>query len=381
MKIGIVGCGFVADYYLTTLRNHPQLTVAAVFDRDPERAARFARHHGLRVAPSLDALLSDPGIGLVVNLTNPAAHFEVSRAALQAGKHVYSEKPLAMDLGQARELVELSERAGLVLASAPCTALGEAAQTVWKALRDDRLGRVRLVYAELDDGPVHQMGFRDWRSVSGSPWPYEDEFRVGCTLEHAGYYLTWFATFFGPAESITAFSTSLVPEKVPGEPVATPDFAVACLRYPSGMAVRLTCSILAPHQRGLTVVGDKAVLRLEDCWDFGTPIHVLPRNKMGIRAEKYPRLAALAGVGPKRLPLVRKPRFHYKVPGANRIDFARGVAEAAAAAAEKRPCRLHARMSLHVNELTLAMQHPGELGTPRKLTTAFEPVLPQPWAA
>jgi predicted dehydrogenase len=380
MHVGIVGCGFVADYYMTTLQNHPSLSVAGVFDRDSARAETFARFHHLRAYTSLDELLDDPTIELVVNLTNPSSHYEVSRAALERGRHVYSEKPLAMSLGDAERLVELAERRNLVLAGAPCTVLGEAAQTVWKTIRDGRLGTIRLVYAELDDGPIHQMNYRDWRSISGAPWPYDDEFKVGCTLEHAGYYLTWLATFFGPARRVTTFSSCLVQDKGAAERYTTPDFSVGCLEFASGVVARLTCSLLAPHERGMQIIGDKGVLHVEDCWDFGTSVRFLPRTKMGIRAEKHPTLARLAGLGPRSVPLARRPTFKWKVPGANRIDFARGVAEAAEAATERRPCRLSARMALHVNELALAMQHPVELGTPRTIATSFEPPAPMPWS-
>ncbi|HET9155275.1 MAG TPA: Gfo/Idh/MocA family oxidoreductase, partial [Myxococcaceae bacterium] len=123
MQIAVVGCGFVADYYLNTLRNHPGLEVAGVFDRDPERAERFARFHRLLQYRSLDEALEDPRAELVVNLTNPSSHHEVSLAALERGKHVYSEKPLALSLDQAKALVTLAEQKRLVLAGAPCTVL------------------------------------------------------------------------------------------------------------------------------------------------------------------------------------------------------------------------------------------------------------------
>src|SRR5262249_19068502 len=150
---------------------------------------------------SLDELLADSRVEVVLNLTNPSSHYEVSRLTLLAGKHVYSEKPMAMRFDEAKELVELAENRRLQISSAPCSLLGETAQTMWKVLREERVGPVRLVYAELDDGLVHKMPYKLWLSESGAPWPYEDEFEVGCTVEHAGYYLTWLAAFFGPIES------------------------------------------------------------------------------------------------------------------------------------------------------------------------------------
>ncbi len=213
MRIGIVGCGYVADFYLSTMPNHPELELAGVVDQDGGRARRFAEAHRTRDYGSLAALLDDSQVSLVVNLTNPRNHHDVSRACLEAGKHVYSEKPLATVWPQAVELVELAERKGLQIVSAPCTVLGEAAQTVWRAVREGQIGPVRLVYAELDDGMVHRENYQNWISATGSPWPFKDEFEVGCTLEHAAYYVTWLAAMFGPAASVTSFASCQNPRQ------------------------------------------------------------------------------------------------------------------------------------------------------------------------
>src|SRR3954447_5659203 len=241
MRVAIVGCGFVADYYVRTLPVHPELELVGVMDRDAQRAQRFAAYYSLARYDSLDELLADPRIEIVLNLTSPSSHYEVSKRALLAGKHVYSEKPMAMSFDEAKELVELAESKVLQISSAPCSLLGETAQTIWKALREQRVGPVRLVYAELDDGLVHKMPYKLWLSESGTPWPYQDEFEVGCTLEHAGYYLTWLVAFFGPVETVSAFSSCLVPDKNCGVPPAksTPDFSVACLKFASSVVARL----------------------------------------------------------------------------------------------------------------------------------------------
>src|SRR5262249_60774478 len=108
------GCGFVADYSLNALRNRPGLEVAGVFDRDPERAERFARFHRLRQYRSLDEALDDPRAELVVNLTNPSSHHEVSRAALERGKTGNPEKPRAPRLTQPSRGVPPAEQKGAV---------------------------------------------------------------------------------------------------------------------------------------------------------------------------------------------------------------------------------------------------------------------------
>ena len=196
MRIAFVGCGYVADLYMATLRRHPELELVGVHDRDPVRQARFSAYHGLSSWPTLEALLADERVEMVLNLTNPRSHFEVTRACLEAGKHVYSEKPLAMEVSQAEELVALAARKGVRISGAPSRLLAEPAQTMWKALRDGAIGKPYLAYAEMDDGLLHRMAFRGWISPSGAPWPYVDELEVGNTLEHAGYALTWLCLLY-----------------------------------------------------------------------------------------------------------------------------------------------------------------------------------------
>ena len=167
MNLAIIGCGFVADYYLETLPVHPELKLLGVTDRDPDRVARFSAFHSVPSYGSLEELLGDNRVELVLNLTNPESHYMITKACLESGKHVYSEKPLAMEIAEARSLVEIAEARGQRLSSAPCNLLGETAPTVWKALRQRQVGTVRLVYAEIDDGMVFRMAYRKWISNSG----------------------------------------------------------------------------------------------------------------------------------------------------------------------------------------------------------------------
>jgi predicted dehydrogenase len=307
---------------------------------------------------------------MVLNLTNPRSHYDVSKAALLAGKHVYSEKPLAMNLKHATELVELAESKGLLIASAPCSLLGETAQTLRRALRENVVGQVRVVYAEMDDGMVHRMPYKKWLSASGTPWPFKDEFEIGCTLEHAGYYLAWLVAFFGPATSVTSFTATQVPDKVPGETLdmQSPDFSVACIQFKSGVVARLTCSILAPHDHALKIVGDKGVLYTDDSWDYRSPVY--SRKMHTIRRKTF-----LSPIKTKH-PLLDSGLAQAKTRGAQKMDFSRGPAELAAEITEKRACRLSARYSLHVNELALAIHSARDLGATYKMTTSFTAVEP-----
>ena len=325
MQVAIVGCGFVSDYYVKTIAEHENLNLIGCFDKEPGRAAQLAESESIRQYSSLADLIEDNQVEIVINLTNPRNHYSVSKAALEAGKHVYSEKPLAMTIAEAKELVDIANKKKLQISSAPCSCLSETAQTIWKALREHVVGKVHLIYAEMDDGLVHKMPYEQWVSTHGIPWPFKDEFEVGCTLEHAGYYLTWLTMFFGPAESVTAFSSCLIPaaEKCSGVSLTPPDaadFSVACIKFASGVVARLTCSIVAPHDHSLRIIGDEGVMSIKDCWYYGDPVYIQRMVKIRRKVFMNPLK--------KRYPLVRKPaKFNYK--GSQQMDFCRGVAEMA----------------------------------------------------
>jgi len=361
MKIGIVGCGYVADFYMTTLANHRELELVGVYDRDAGRRAAFSRHYGARAYDSLGALLAEPDIRLVLNLTNPHSHFEVSKAALEAGKHVYSEKPLAMAYEDAEALVALAEARGLSLSGAPASVLGEAGATAKAAVDAGKVGRVRLVYAELEDGPVFLEPLHKWRSASGAPWPAHDEFKVGCTLEHAGYYLTWMCAMFGPVERMTTFASRRFEDKGTGQPPEeiAADFSTACLEFGSGVVARITCGLVAPVDRSLHIVGDEGVLTVMDSWASQGAIYL--RSPTGEAAGLTGRvLRRLQRHLPGRSFLGRKlpvPRFGGKLPAyPSCMDFARGPAFQAAAIESGEAPLLSARFVLHVTEIALAMQ-------------------------
>ena len=263
MNLAFIGCGYVAEFYGKTLGNYPSLKLVGACDRNAQNLDAFLCLWPARKYASLEELLADSSVELVLNLTNPRSHFEVTRSCLEADKHVYSEKPLAMDAEQAAELVALARRKDLYLASAPCSVLSETAQTVWKALRDGVIGKVRLVYANFDDGMIApKLSPWTWRNDSGVLWPAKDEFEVGCTYEHAGYVLTWLAAFFGPALRTTSFASCQLPDK--GIPVGSmaPDFTVGCIEYGDDVVARVTCSLVAPKDKSLTIIGDDGIL---DC--------------------------------------------------------------------------------------------------------------------
>jgi predicted dehydrogenase len=228
-----------------------------------------------------------------------------------------------------------------------------------------------LIYAELDDDFIPQAPYRGWISESGAPWPYEDEMRVGCTLEHAGYYLTWLIGFFGPVRTVVAASADIIPGKLEGGGAA-PDFSTAILFFESGMVARLTCSIVAPHDHRIRVFGDSGVIEVKNAWDNEAPVRYRRRYTIRRRLINHPF--------PQRIRI--KSPTHPKVgrTGAASMNFALGPAEMLDAIHEGRPCRLSADFALHLNEVTLAIQNASDQVGVQHMQTRCAPVEPMPWA-
>jgi predicted dehydrogenase len=370
--IAIVGCGYAADFYMMNLQNYPQLYLIGAYDRDIDRLNAFCNHYGTRPFTSLADLLSDIDVEVILNLTNPSQHHRVSLAALEAGRHVYSEKPFALDLDEGRHLIEVARRNGFQLASAPCTLLGEPAQTAWAALRRGEIGRPLLIFAELNEGMAHKMLHSRWISPSGAVWPFQDEFQTGCALEHGSYVLTWLTAFFGRIESVTANTFVLAEDKHASEKLG-PDFSCAVLRFANGVVARITLSIIAPVDHGLTIVGEDGVLEVADVWDFDSPVSIRrPEEPDASDPSRYLK-------DKTNYPLLRGPERPFRYHDSHNMDMMRGVAELAHAISLGQQSRLSGDRALHILEATLAMSDTqGE--TCHQMETPFEPVEPMPWA-
>ncbi len=371
-RIGIIGTGFVADLYMRSLETAQGLDLIGAHDVRDARLSQFCEYWNVKAFETRDALLSaiGPG-GILLNLTNPLAHYEISKAGLAAGCHVYSEKPLAMRMDHAQDLHALAAKAGLMLASAPCSFLGEAAQTVGAALRGAVAGKPRLIYAELDDGFIPQAPYAKWQSESGAPWPAGDEFRVGCTLEHAGYYLTWLIALFGSVRTVVAASSRQVSDQLPVDDPA-PDVSVAILFFASGVMARLTCSIIAPHDHALRIICDKGVIELDEAWNNAAKVRFRRRFAIRRRLVSAPFARTLRVPGPTRPKTGRW--------GSASMNFMLGVSEMAEAIVQNRPSRMSADLALHLTEVTLAIQNAGETTGAQTMRSRCDPIQPMPWA-
>ncbi|MHB9022753.1 MAG: Gfo/Idh/MocA family protein [Armatimonadota bacterium] len=352
VRVAIAGCGNVAKPYANHIKSYPHVELVGFFDLLPERAAAFVAEHGGKVYSSLEALLADASVDLVVNLTIHHAHAEVVRKCLEAGKHVHTEKPLALSSEEAAALVQLAEDNGLRLSSAPITFMGEAQQTAWKYIRDGKLGPVRVIYAEVNHGRIE-----GWHP---NPEPF---YQVGALWDVGVYPLTLMTTFFGPVIGVTAVGRVVYPDRVTteGRPfhIDTPDFVVTVLEFAGGQMARLTTNFYIRNTKqggSLEFHGDAGSLYLENFQSFGA-------------AVEYAQYGAdpLAPVE-----LVREPF--------QGIEFGRGVDELATAILENRPQRATGKHAAHVIDILDSISRSLKEGRRVEVTSTFTPPQPMEWA-
>jgi predicted dehydrogenase len=355
LRIGVLGCGNISTRYCQTLQAYPDhADTVAYYDLLPERAEQFAEEFGGRAVASIEQMLADPEIDLILNLTIHTAHFETTRQALEAGKDVFCEKPLSLSYAQAQALCELAESKGLTLAGAPMVFLGEAQQTLWKQIRSGVTGQPRLVYAEVNHGRIES-----WHPAPG---PF---YGVGPLWDVGVYPLTLATTFFGPARRVaTAYQRVLYPHRQTKEGVDftidTPEFTTAVIELASGVIVRLTTNFYVhrenSHQKGrFEVHGDAGSAVLTDFQNFEKPVE-----------------ASAFGEPLETVPFVREPF--------EGIEWARGITELAEAKAEGRRPRVTGRQAAHIVEIIEAVGQAAQNGETVELTSTFEPPSPMPWA-
>ena len=350
MRIALVGAGNIADRYAAAITGAEELELAGATDLDGARADALVAEFGGRAYPDLATVLADDGVDTVVNLTVPRAHAEVTTAALEAGKHVHSEKPLALRHADAARLVELAGGHGLRLSSAPATLLGEAQQTLWKHVREGAVGRVRVVYAEANWDRIERW-HADPRSL----------YEVGPAVDVGVYPITILTAMFGPVRRVNAYATTLEPERtlldgtafVPG----APDFVVALLEHEDGVVSRLTATFyVGPcKQRGLEVHGDDGSLYMPT-W-----------SEANSRLELQQRGGDYATIPPVREPF----------PG---IDWGRALVDLAHAIEEGRPHRAGAEHAAHVVEVLEAVATASADGGTVRVSSSFPIPEPMDWA-
>lgn len=274
IKVGIIGCGKISGIYMENCPKFEVLDLVACADLDLNRAREQAALYGIPRACTTEELLSDPEIGIVINLTIPAVHAEVSLQALRAGKHVYVEKPLTVSLEEGRQVLEEAQARGLLIGSAPETFFGAGIQTALGLIEDGVIGR-----------PVSATAFM--MSRGHEHWHPDPEFYYapggGPMFDMGPYYLTALVQLLGPIARIAGITGKALPERtITSEkkygsrvPVEVPTHVAGTLEFESGAIASLITSFdifggssLPP----IEIHGTEGSLLVPDPNTFGGPV-------------------------------------------------------------------------------------------------------------
>lgn len=286
VKIGVIGCGMISEVYMNNItKRFGNMELTACADLVDAAAEKRAEQFGIR-ACTVEELLADPEIEIVLNLTIPQAHAEVSRQALEAGKNVYSEKPLAVDFEEGEELISYAQSHKLLIGSAPDTFLGDGLQQVRKLLDEGKIGRPFAAQAfMMSRGPEHFHPNPAFFYQKGA----------GPLLDWGPYYLTALVALFGPVVKVTGAGKNPIPErKVLSEKsekygqtfhVEVPTYITSILEFANGMLVTLTLTFdlqnryPEAHLPYIQIYGTEGVLNVPDVNQFAGPIQIRKDGK------------------------------------------------------------------------------------------------------
>jgi predicted dehydrogenase len=284
MKTALIGCGMISDIYLENGRNSFNiLDIVGCSDIRPERSAAKAEKFGIRQMTN-EEILADPAIELVINTTYPVSHYAVAKAALLAGKHVYSEKMIATTLAEAQELEQLARARNLLIGCAPDTFMGAGLQTARKLLDAGLIGAPVAAQAIIVRGYHHERMRTDPEKRFAFCPGGGIIFDVGC------YYLTGLVNLLGPVRRVCGFSqTRDANERIyrhPDNPeygqvmsIETPNNTAGTLEFEN----KVICCVLTSSEsvnvtNSFVIHGTDGRLVLSDPNTFGGPIHVQTRS-------------------------------------------------------------------------------------------------------
>lgn len=362
VNIGVIGCGMVSHAYLGTIARAPDLALKALASRTMRSAERQAALYGGRPT-NVDALLDDPDIAVVVNLAPPAVHHELGRRVLEAGKHLYSEKPFAIRLEDAHDLMALADTRGLSIGCAPDTFLGEGHQATRRLIDSGAIGTVT--------GGAMAFGTRGMESWHPDP-AFFYAHGGGPLLDVGPYYVTQLVNLLGPVVEVAAIGTAPQSTRTVTTPgrqgetvrVEVPTTVNGALLFANGANISLAMSwdVRAHGRRPIELYGTDGSMLAPDPNQFaGEPrLHegnswASSERPAGPAMDEAAVTAAIqqlgAGIDPMTGGAVGPETMA-------RLGDRRGLGllDLVAAIQHKRPPRCSAQLATHVLEALLALQ-------------------------
>ena len=355
-RVGVIGCGNISGIYLTNLeKKFGNVEVAAVADVVPERAQAEAAEHGIARACSVEELLADAGIEVVLNLTVPLAHAEVTLQAIAAGKHVYTEKPLAVSLRDGERILTLARKKGVRVGAAPDTFLGAGIQTCIRLINEGAIGM-----------PVAATAFMTCHGHEG--WHPDPAFYYaqggGPVFDMGPYYFTALVALLGPARRVCGSVQRTFPRRTVGSgpkegdiiDVLVPTHAAGTIDFAVGAVATFVMSFDVWHAQlpRIEIYGSEGSLSVPDPNTFGGPVRIRGSTDEEWRDVPVPPLYAEDSRG-------------------------LGLSEMVDAMKQDRPHRASGAMGLHVLEIMHAVHEASS--AERYATLRFAVDRPEPFSA
>ncbi|MGO7592019.1 Gfo/Idh/MocA family protein [Rhizobium leguminosarum] len=349
LRIGVVGCGNISLAYMRNAPLFRGVEIIACADLNADAAKRRAAEFDLRAA-DVDSLVDDRNIDLILNLTIPAAHFDVSMRALSAGKHVFTEKPLGVTAAEGRRLVDAAAAKGLMLGSAPDTFLGAAGRHARRQMEAGAIGK-------LVTGTAFMMG-RGMEHWHPDPSFYYQA-GAGPVMDMGPYYLTMMVNLMGPIRRVQAVATTgqeerLITAEGPKQGttfrVGTPTSVLSLLEFDCGATVTFGSSwdVFRHSNHPIELHGTEGSLRLPDPDNFGGSVALSSRGAPWQETDTSGEL-----FGAINWPIAAPDRANYRMLGL--ADLARAIIEG-------RAPRASGNLALHVLEVMEAILRAGETG-------------------
>jgi predicted dehydrogenase len=285
-KIGLIGCGHIAETYFRAEKYFNNIKIIKCADINEKASKRCALNFGIK-SVTVNELLKDNEIEIILNLTIPKAHYQISKKALINGKHIYSEKPLAINLNDGKKLLKISKKKKLYLGNAPDTFLGGGIQKSKELVEKNIIGNVKLGNAVF--------AFPGIQSYHPNPEPWFTKKEGGPVIDMGPYYITALVNLLGPAKKVTGTiiqgqkyrTIGIGPKKGKKFKVECPTTYLSTITFKNNSVIRLTLSFdVIAHQRNhIELYGEKGSMIVPDPNMFGGS--VLTCNKLGDNWKEF----------------------------------------------------------------------------------------------
>ena len=362
-KVGLIGCGHIAETYFRAEKYFNNIKIIKCADINLKAARKCSKEYGIKFL-TVNEILKDKEVEIILNLTIPKAHYEISKKALLNGKHVYSEKPLAINLKDGKELLKISRRKKLYLGNAPDTFLGGGIQKSKELVEKNIIGKIKLGNAVF--------AFPGIQSYHPNPEPWFAKLEGGPVIDMGPYYITALVNLLGPAKKVSGRiingskyrTIGIGPKKGRKFKVNCPTTYLSTITFKNNTVIRLTLSFdVIAHQRNhIELYGEKGSMIVPDPNMFGGSVFTC--KKLGDNWKEFKTT---------KMPLgkinIRTQSSRANEAPTNANYRGAGLSEMAYSIEKKRKHLCNGEISLHVLDIITSIMKASKSGVNQSINT------------